>query len=346
MNDLNSPGLTAALAQRISDDVDEYCVELYNGGHRTHLGASLIGDECERKLWYVFRWVKAEQFSGRLLRLFNRGHKEEPRLIEWIEGIGVKVWADDLTNNKLFYCEELDKYRILSTKELAEIDDTQSKLEDDVSTYKQHIARAKADGLDFPQYRISAVNGHFGGSLDGVARLPERYQIAVPVLQEFKTSNTKGFKELQKKGVVLAKPQHFAQMSTYGNKHSLTHALYMCVCKETDEIYTEIVKLDWNLGAQMIMKAERVICSQTAPAKLSENPTFWKCKYCSKHGICHKKELCEKNCRSCLHAVPAENAQWICEHVCDARWNIIPKDTMFEIAETCSNYKSITDNVC
>ena len=24
--------------------------------HRNHLGGSIIGDECERKLWYVFRW--------------------------------------------------------------------------------------------------------------------------------------------------------------------------------------------------------------------------------------------------------------------------------------------------
>ena len=26
-------------------------------GFRSHLGASLIGKECERALWYDFRWV-------------------------------------------------------------------------------------------------------------------------------------------------------------------------------------------------------------------------------------------------------------------------------------------------
>ncbi|WBF76730.1 hypothetical protein PSV3_00028 [Septimatrevirus PSV31] len=50
--------------------------------------------------------------------------------------------------------------------------------------YAQHVARAKADGLEFPQYRISGVMGHFGGSLDGIARLPERYGIDEPVLLE------------------------------------------------------------------------------------------------------------------------------------------------------------------
>jgi len=50
---------------------------------RTYLGASILGDECERKLWYGFRWAFApERFSGRMLRLFQTGHREEARIIE------------------------------------------------------------------------------------------------------------------------------------------------------------------------------------------------------------------------------------------------------------------------
>ena len=43
---------------------------------RPHMGCSLIGDPCERKLWLSFRWAVVERFDGRILRLFRRGQHE------------------------------------------------------------------------------------------------------------------------------------------------------------------------------------------------------------------------------------------------------------------------------
>lgn len=88
---LAAPGKRAELGRRILDDIDAYCVKTYNDGHRNHLGASLIGHECTRYLWNVFRWLSAEDFSGRMLRLFQRGHHEEARFTEYLEGIGASV---------------------------------------------------------------------------------------------------------------------------------------------------------------------------------------------------------------------------------------------------------------
>lgn len=69
---------------------------------RGHLGASIIGDKCSRKLWYGFRWVIGKsKHSGRLLRLFNRGHLEEPRFIALLLMIGVKISQVD-ENGKQF----------------------------------------------------------------------------------------------------------------------------------------------------------------------------------------------------------------------------------------------------
>lgn len=59
--------------------------------HRYYLGASFIGRECSRELWLRFRWVKKSQFDGRMLRLFNTGHLEEPRLIKNLRDAGVQV---------------------------------------------------------------------------------------------------------------------------------------------------------------------------------------------------------------------------------------------------------------
>lgn len=59
---------------------------------RGHLGASLLGRECARELWYSFHWCTEKKFDGRMLRLFNRGHLEEPRFVALLMMIGCKVW--------------------------------------------------------------------------------------------------------------------------------------------------------------------------------------------------------------------------------------------------------------
>lgn len=70
-------------------------------GHRSHMGASLIGGECARAIWYNFRWATKGNFNGRLLRLFNRGHLEEARFIALLLGIGCEVYQQD-ENGKQF----------------------------------------------------------------------------------------------------------------------------------------------------------------------------------------------------------------------------------------------------
>jgi len=95
--DLSSPQDREALEELISNDIDAYCQAIYENEHRNHLGASGMGKPCWRQLWYVFRWVKKEQRSGRMLRLFNVGHMAEPRFISYLRGIGfeVKEFAED-----------------------------------------------------------------------------------------------------------------------------------------------------------------------------------------------------------------------------------------------------------
>ena len=60
-------------------------------GHRKHLGASIIGRPCSRALWYTFRWAKRPEFEGRMYRLFERGHNEEPQLAKYLRMAGVEI---------------------------------------------------------------------------------------------------------------------------------------------------------------------------------------------------------------------------------------------------------------
>ncbi len=61
--------------------------------HRRHLGASMLGGKCARELWYKFRWAVHEKFEPRMLRLFNRGHREEPAFCKLLRDAGMEVWA-------------------------------------------------------------------------------------------------------------------------------------------------------------------------------------------------------------------------------------------------------------
>ena len=62
---------------------------------RDHLGASLIGDDCPRRLWQSFRWHTKRKFPPRILRLFNRGHLEEARFLAMLSLIpAIELWYE------------------------------------------------------------------------------------------------------------------------------------------------------------------------------------------------------------------------------------------------------------
>lgn len=62
---------------------------------RSHMGASTIGRECAREIWYSFRWATAKRAEGRMVRLWNRGHLEEARFIALLLTIGCEVFQQD-----------------------------------------------------------------------------------------------------------------------------------------------------------------------------------------------------------------------------------------------------------
>ena len=161
------------------------------------------------------------------------------------------------------------------------------------------------------QWRVSACDGHFGGSLDAVAKgLPEAPK-SVAVL-EFKTHSHKSFTELQAKKVRAAKPQHFDQMTIYMGLMEIDRALYIAVDKDTDELHTEWIHFDADRFAQLMERAQRLVEMTAPPAKLSEDPSHWQCKFCSFYKHCHQGVPAEANCRTCCHSTPGANASWIC----------------------------------
>lgn len=63
---------------------------------------SQLAEECDRKLWYDFRWVSPhENIQGRTLRIFETGNLEEERWVENLRMIGCEVVDKDDRGNQV-----------------------------------------------------------------------------------------------------------------------------------------------------------------------------------------------------------------------------------------------------
>lgn len=302
---LSLPSDREKLEDLISEEINTFCETFYEQGHRNHLGASELGEPCWRKLWYGFRWVKQEHFDGRMMRLFNVGHSAEPRFVTYLRGIGfeVKEFGTPILN----YHPESDDYFWSETFE------PDGHIQDVTGTAHEIVASTRK--IHPKQFRISGAMGHYGGSLDGMCKAPERYQLSEDIIisLSFKTNNTgSGYDKVSKESLQKSKPKHWAQECQYGYKTGIKYCIYVIENKNDSDITIKVIELDWNYGAQLEKKAEQIIFSKEPPPKISENPAVFECKYCDKAGICHNGEKVEKNCRSCRNASPVENAEWSC----------------------------------
>ncbi|MFN7340317.1 MAG: PD-(D/E)XK nuclease family protein [Opitutia bacterium] len=230
-------------------------------GYRAHLGASLIGTECTRAIWYGFRWATRAQHTGRLLRLFQTGHLAEPRFVADLRRIGVTV------------------------------------LEVDPETGRQ--------------WTLRDAGGHFGGSMDAVAigfpEAPKTWHVC-----EFKTHSAKSFAKLQAEGVAASKPLHWEQMQAYMQLAGIDRAFYLAVCKDTDALYQERIRHEAEAALRILAKAERIIGAARPPARISDDPAWWQCRFCDHHAVCHEGQAVERHCRACLHATPVDGGAWHC----------------------------------
>ncbi|KKN71062.1 hypothetical protein LCGC14_0424790 [marine sediment metagenome] len=77
---------------------------------RAYLGGSQIGESCERFLFYSFRWAFSQKFEGRILRLFETGHREETRVIENLKAIGCTVHEKDANGDQFRYTDHAGHY--------------------------------------------------------------------------------------------------------------------------------------------------------------------------------------------------------------------------------------------
>ena len=268
----------AQLPESVVDPVATAIFAYYQAKHgaepaRGYLGASSIGKSCSRALWYGFRWAKPAQFTGRLYRLFQSGHLQEPRVVADLRAIGCQVYEVN-----------------------------------------------PADGKQF-SFSEPATGHHFRGNCDGILTGLPGAEKTVHML-EVKTSSDKLFKVLQTQGVEKAKPEHFKQMQIYMKwsqdqfgANGCKRALYVCVNKNTDEIHTERLEYQPDVAQALIYQAVAIVKAVEPPVGISQDATYFECKFCDYHALCHGTAVPAPTCRSCASATPEldGDARWTCK---------------------------------
>lgn len=277
--------MTALPQNRLIEMIDAAYVEKEaEQKPRMYLGASEIGHHCERFLWYKFRLLVLEKFDGRMLRLFQRGQREEAYAVGNLRAAGCEVSETDPTTGR--------------------------------------------------QYRFFSAG--FGGSCDGIILSGVPEALDKPHILEIKTHSKKSFDELVRDGVEKSKPQHFAQMQVYMAAFDIDRALYYAVCKDDDRLHIERVKHDKSVSDWAVERAKRIIYDDSLPPPISKDPTWWQCKFCAAHSICHGSAPKKSNCRTCTHGSMQIDGAWKCAH-----WNAdVPADAQ---PEGCENHRILSD---
>lgn len=77
--------------------------ESHRGPWLGRMGASAIGEECNRRIFFELRgYLKSEIHEGRILRLFETGHRQEDRIIADFRRAGYAIWDRDPESGKQY----------------------------------------------------------------------------------------------------------------------------------------------------------------------------------------------------------------------------------------------------
>ena len=239
-----------------------------DSNHRSHLGASLIGSDCPRQVWYGFRWSKSPSFNSSTLRRFRDGHASE------------ELIADELSK-------------------VVELMGRQARFQD----------------------------GHFGGSIDGIIRSGLVEAPDVPHIWEHKCIGEEKFKALQRKEAkelesyghtdfLLQKwhRKYFEQAQVYMLKIGIDWHFMTVASAGSRDLLSMRTELDVTFAETVCDKAQHIIESREAPAKVSEYVDTFACRFCDFAGLCHGNEDPSQNCRTCRYSSALRDGLWRCDY--------------------------------
>jgi len=174
---------------------------------------------------------------------------------------------------------------------------------------------------------------HVSGSIDGIIESGVPGNSKEKHILEIKTASLKKFKAMQKDGLQKANPTYWSQVHLYMSGKQINHALFVMVCKDNDELYIEHVPFNADVAEKAIKRGHRIVKADMAPAGISTDETWFECRYCSAHDLCHGSKLTKEiNCRTCCNSTAMEDGTWHCQH-----WDMTIPDLDSQLAG-CDNH--------
>jgi len=238
---------------------------------RPYLGGSAIGDDCDRKLWYGFRWYKVITFRADTLRRFDDGHRTEDLMAERLRLVpGVHLETVDPVTGKQFGFQEIDGH----------------------------------------------FRGHADGLILGIKEAPNTKHI-----WEHKSVSDSVYKKLQKaikdhgekNAIEKWNGTYYGQIQVYMKLFDCTRAYHTVTTSGGRDHLSVRTEYNAKFAQHLMDKAAGIIGSDSPPQRLSNDRTFFKCKWCDYTDICHGTEAPEVTCRSCIYSYASERGTWACE---------------------------------
>ena len=230
-------------------------------GLRDHLGASLIGEPCVRKIWLSYRGCGQSELSARLIRLFNRGHLEEARFHAMLRAIGCNTYFD--TNGRQY-------------------------------GYKDGMFAGSIDGLatNVPDCPNELVMLEFKTMNDSRFK-----QFVNTDMLNFKGYEN----QCKVNMYCMNKFQSDVLKELNPNNPTIWNTLFMAVNKNTDEVHAVIIHRDddW-VEKNLDKRINAVLDNNVVPAGIYDKLTYFECKCCSFKGYCYKHKELPHNCRTCV----------------------------------------------
>lgn len=220
---------------------------------RDYLGGSRLGHECERALGYEYAKTPKDEgrdFSGRIYRIFDRGHDGEARMVEYLKLAGFELEEEKPSGGQWGFATCYDKvngvYRI----------------------------RGHADGV---------IRG--GPDKIGTRDIKKKY----PFLWENKILNEKRYNALMKSGSARTSEwEYFVQTQIYMAYLELKWCLFTAVSANTMHIYAELIELDIAVAQEASDRGVRVVTAgriEELP-RIASKETDFRCKWCDYKETC------------------------------------------------------------
>jgi hypothetical protein len=237
------------------------------------IGMSEVGKECDRAIWYSFRWAsKPETFTGPKLRIFKTGHIHEDQIVADLRAGGLIISEHDPDSPPNRHTGKMNQWEVrgLDGHLKGKLDGRCWNVPE--ATKTEHVLEIKTHNDRSWKAVVK----------DKVEKAKPEHFMQMQLYMHF-TGLTRS--------LYVAENKNDSKLYTERCEYNMT------VCLAT------LARLEFIRDAQ----TPPTRLHEDPEAKMA-----FACKYCKSLAQCHMNDWSRTNCRTCLHSTPVDGGFWHC----------------------------------